>query len=58
MSMLQNSQGDYVHIYKFDQGGGCTGDIVLHWATALSNILMLLTGRACGTWMFLQLIDV
>ena len=30
MSMLQNSQGDYVHIYKFDQGGGCTGDIVLH----------------------------
>ena len=30
MSMLQNSRGDYVHVYKFDQGGGCTGDIILH----------------------------
>ena len=57
MSMLQNSWGDYVHVYKFEQGGGVVvrwggGDIVLHWATALSNILMLLIGRACGTLWF------
>ena len=33
MSMLQNSWGDYVHVYKFEHGGGgegCPGDIVLH----------------------------
>ena len=22
MSMLQNSWGDYVHVYRFEQGGG------------------------------------
>ena len=34
MSMLQNSWGDYVNVYKFEHGGGggggCPGDIVLH----------------------------
>ena len=32
MSMLQNSWGDYVYVYKFEQGGGggCPGDIVFH----------------------------
>ena len=23
MSTLQNSWGDYDHVYKFEQGGGC-----------------------------------
>ena len=25
MSMLQNSWGDYVYVYKFEQGGGLSG---------------------------------